>query len=99
MGSTDAEEYIITKPYGLETAPPRHKRQIVDADLARIDDRRSEKYAHLQACQHCGDAVELLEPHAYACLWVRAPIGRIMYKLVFCGQECWIEWLRTARLS
>ena len=95
MEGADAEEYAITKPYGLQTAPPRHKRQIVDVNLERIDERRSEKYAHLKACQHCGDAVELLEPHAYACLWSGTPPRRQMHKPVFCDRWCWLEWMRS----
>jgi len=95
----DLDDDAVISAEGLDTAPSRHKRQIVDVDLERVDDTRLEGTAHHKACEHCGDAVELLESHAYACLWVPAKMGRIMHKPVFCGQRCWIEWLRTARRS
>lgn len=49
-------------------------------------------------CQHCGDAVDLLEAHTAATLWSShtETAGRIMYKPVFCDRWCWLDWLRTA---
>jgi len=43
-----------------------------------------------------GDAVELLEPHAYACLWSGTPPRRKMHKPVFCDRWCWLEWMRAS---
>jgi len=91
----DLDEESVIPAGGLEEAPPRHKRQIIDVDLECIDDSRLGATVHHKACQHCGDAVDLLESHAAACLWVPAKTGRIMHKPVFCGSECWLAWLRT----
>jgi len=92
----DLDDDAVISAEGLDAAPPRHKRQIVDVDLERVDDTRLEGTVHHKTCQHCGDAVELLESHAWGCLWAPAKTGRIMYKPVFCDRWCWIEWLRTA---
>ncbi len=93
----DRDDAAVIPAGGLDTAPPRHKRQIVDVDLEHVEDSRLGATLHLKACQHCGDAVDLLQPHAYACLWVPAKTGRMMHKPVFCGSECWLAWLRTGK--
>ncbi len=60
----DLDDDAVISAEGLDAAPPRHKRQIVDVDLERVDDTRLEGTVHHKTCQHCGDAVELLESHA-----------------------------------
>jgi len=95
----DLDDDAVTSAEGLDAAPPRHKRQIVDVDLERVDDTRLEGTVHHKACEHCGDAVDLLETHGYACLWSGTPPRRQMHKPVFCDRWCWIEWLRREATS
>jgi len=88
-----SEDSVIPAAFGLEHAPPIDEREFVEIDLEHVDDRYRSSLLARKECQHCGDAVELLEPHAYACLWAEDSIGRIMYKIAFCDRECWLDCL------
>lgn len=95
-----ADEYVIPAAHGLDQAPPADERQIIWVDLEFVDDRRTESGVTKRVCQHCGDIVDLLEPHPHAVLWgataEASSIDRIMYKPDFCDRECWLEWMRAA---
>lgn len=90
----EKSDFVIEAEGPLDPAPPRHKRQIVNVDLERVNHRRIR--VHLKECQHCKDAVELLDPHAWAAVWANTRLYRLLFKPVFCDRWCWIEWLRNA---
>lgn len=89
-----ATENRVIPPARLDGSPSIDEREIVDVDFEHTNHfyRNHDR----QECQHCGDAVELSQPHPRAVLWVDDSISRIMYKPVFCGVACWIDWMRTA---
>lgn len=87
------QEHVVPAAFGLDDAPPVDEREFVAVDLEYVDDGVIQGPDYKE-CQHCGDAVNVREKHAYACLWAEDSISRIMYKVVFCGRECWFSWMR-----
>ncbi len=87
------EGYVVPAAYGLDEAPPIDERVFIEVDLEHVNDSVIQGPDYKE-CQHCGDAVEVREQHAYACLWAEDSISRIMYKVVFCGRGCWLAWMR-----
>lgn len=91
--ATSEQDYVIPAAAGLDEAPPIDEREFVEVDLEHIDDSVIQGPDYKE-CQHCGEAVAVRELHAYVCIWADDAISRIMYKVVFCGQECWLAWMR-----
>jgi len=87
------EDGVVQAVAGLEEVPPVDEREIIKVDFEHVDWRYRPNHVHEKECQRCGEHVDLLEPHVYACIWTGSGTYRILNKPVYCDRECWIAWL------
>jgi len=86
------EDGVVQAVTGLEEVPPVDEREITAVDFEHTDGMFRVNVVEKE-CQHCGEHVDLREPHTRASIWLEASIKRILYKPVYCDKECWLAWL------
>jgi len=84
---------VVQAVNGLEEVPPVDEREITAVKFEYANWRYEPGPVHHQECQHCGDHVDLREPHTRASIWAGSGVYRILHKPVYCDKACWLAWL------
>jgi len=86
------EDNVVQAVTGLEEVPPVDEQEITAVEFEHTDGKFRINVVEKE-CQHCGDHVDLREPHTRASIWTGSGTYRILNKPVYCDRECWIAWL------